>query len=331
MDYDTDKLALPAYPFYPMKLSSILFAFFMCNLAYSQEKSFKNEFGFRSDNDSYLAYGQDQYYTNGLILSYRHALNQEGIHRRLAKKTCEIEAGQLMYNPSTGKINNIREVDRPFAAYLYAGGKFNWFFKNEQLIEFAVNLGTIGPKALGKEVQEGLHEAVGFYRISGWEYQVNNETGINTSLRYSTLIERKQPDNDFTLNTYANIGTTFSGAGAGILFRAGRINKLFNSVSTNSRIVNSRTDSLPAKEIFFFTRPMLHYVAYDATIQGGMFLRDKGPVTFDPKKFQYSQEFGINYAVDRWTLNFSIIFKSRDVKTQDTPHQYGSAMIYYRF
>ena len=76
---------------------------------------------------------------------------------------------------------------------------------------------------------------------------------------------------------------------------------------------------------------MLHFVAYDATIQGGMFTGEKGPAVFEPNRFQYSQEFGVNYATNRWTLNFAITFKSRDVETQNRAHKYGSATIYYRF
>src|SRR5690606_27431693 len=118
------------------------------------------------------------------------------------------------------------------------------------------------------------------------------------------LLIRKQPDNDFSLQSYLNMGNTFSGAGAGILFRAGQMNKFFSSVSNNSRISNSAKDTIPAKEFFFFTKPMLNYVAYDATVEGGLFTDNKGPVTYNTKHFQYSQEFGVNYAVKRWKLNF---------------------------
>lgn len=293
-------------------------------------QNYKSEFGFRSDNDSFLAFGQDQYYTNGLAISYRHAVKQEALSPKLAKKIWELEAGQYLFNPYTGKIENSSKIDRPFAAYLFAGGKLSWLFKNERVLEISLNSGTIGPNALGEEVQKGLHQAIGFYPVKGWEYQVANEVGINTSLKYSTLLSRKLK-HDYSLNTYVNIGNTFSGVGAGILYRTGRINKFFNSVSTNSRISNSLNDSIPDKEVFFFTRPMLNLIAYDATIQGGLFANNQGPFTFNPNRFQYSHEFGVNYAVNRWTLNFSVIFKSRDVKTQNTAHQYGSAVIYYRF
>lgn len=323
---------MPAYSINKMKLLVFISLFLtLSNAIYSQDKNYNDEFGFRSDNDSYLALGQDRYYTNGLFISFRHALKRDTTEKKTAKKIWEIEAGHYIFNPFTGSITNLQDVDRPFAAVLYAGGKFNWLFKNESNFELGLDIGTIGPNAFGREIQEGLHKAIGFYAIKGWEYQVNNEVGINSSFKYTRLIARKQKDNDLSLNTYANIGSTFSGAGAGVLFRAGRINQFFKSVTNNSRISNLPGDPIPEKEIFFFTRPMLHFVAYDATIQGGMFREDKGPVVFAPNRFQYSQEFGVNYAANRWTLNFSITFKSRDVKTQNAAHKYGSAVIYYRF
>jgi hypothetical protein len=307
-----------------------LILFLVTLTASSQTVNFKNEFGFRSDNDSYLGVGQDRYYTNGLFLSFRHALKQNSERSKFAKKIYEIEAGQYMFNAQTGQIGNISQVDRPFAAYLYGGVKLNLIYKNERSIELSLNAGTIGPKALGKEVQEGLHNAIGFYRISGWEYQVNNETGINAALKYSSLLSRKS-GNDLSIQSYVNLGNTFSGLGAGILFRTGRINPFSNSVSNNTRISNSLNDTIPQKEFFFFTRPMLNLVAYDATVQGGLFTGDRGPVTYSPRRFQYSQELGVNYAVKHWTLNFFLTFKSRDNKQQESPHQYGTAMIYYRF
>lgn len=297
----------------------------------AQAQNYKNEFGFQSDNDAYLAFGQDQYYTNGLFIKYRHALKKANLNPKIENKTWEAEFGQYMFNANTGSVRNIEAVDRPFAAYLYGGAKLNWFLKNEQVFEASLNVGTIGQNAKGKEVQQFLHSTVGFYEINGWQYQVSNEVGVNTSFKYSTLLSRKHTDNDLSLQSYLNVGTTFSGAGAGILFRAGEMNKFFRSVTYSSRISNSKADTIPDKEIFFFTKPMLNFIAYDATVEGGLFTDDKGPVTYNAKRFQYSHEFGIAYAVKRITFNFSVTFKSKDTKSQLNAHQFGSACLYYRF
>ncbi|HXH98999.1 MAG TPA: lipid A deacylase LpxR family protein [Sphingobacteriaceae bacterium] len=308
-----------------------LLTFFFLNKLHAQS-SFKNEFGFQSDNDAYLATTQDRYYTNGLSITFRHATDQSQLNKKLNKKIWEAEFGHKMYNAQSGQITNIDDVDRPFAAYMYVGGGLNWLYNSENSLKLSVHAGTIGPAALGKEVQELLHRIVGFYEIKGWEYQVNNEFGINSTVSYNHFIHRNKANNtDFTLMSYLNAGNTFTGAGAGLLFRTGFINQLFNSVSTNSIIANnSSTAPLNKKEFFFFIKPSLHLVAYDATVRGGLFIKDKGAVTYGTKPLVFSQELGLNFAKNRWTMNFGVTFKSKEIKSSAKAHQYGAATIYYR-
>lgn len=300
--------------------------------SFSQKRNYRNEFGFRSDNDAYLFYGQDRYYTNGLFITFRHAIKMpENETKETIKKIWEIEAGQYMYNPQSGSVPDITYVDRPFTAYLYGGFRFSWLKRNEQVIRLSIEGGTIGPAALGEDAQKLLHKLVGFYPPDGWQYQLNNAPAINSALDYTRLISKTGEKTDLSFNGYAHLGTTFSGAGAGVLFRAGNIGKLFNSASTNSRISNNISDSVPQKEIFFYMQPQLHFIAYDATIEGGMFNDDKGPVTFTPNRLAFSQELGVKYAEKRWTASFSLIFRTREISTQVHAHQYGSIGLYYRF
>lgn len=308
-----------------------LFLVFLARILNAQENSYKSEFGFRSDNDSYLAQGQDRYYTNGIFLQFRSALDQSALKNpRLNKVIWEIEAGQKMFNPQTGSILDPAYIDRPFAAYLYAGGAFNFLFNSESNLKLGFQIGSIGPSAKGKEAQELLHNTFGFYEIHGWQWQVNNEIGINSRIEFNKLLNRmKSKKTDFSLNTYLNAGNTFAGLGAGILFRTGAINPLHSSASTESTISNN-SGSKAKKEFFFYARPMLHYIAYDATIQGGMFTNDKGPVVFDAKPLVFSQQAGLVFSKNRWTADFSLIFKSREIKSNAKPHQYGSLGLFYK-
>ena len=311
----------------------LLISVLLPTVCFSQQAEFKNEFGFRSDNDAYLAYGQDRYYTNGLFIYFRRATDQSKLDKGLNKIIWEAEVGQAMYNAQSGNIPDISFVDRPFAAYLYAGGSVNLLFNSENSLKVSLQAGTIGPDAKGKEAQELLHSIVGFYEIKGWEWQVNNEAAINSSIAYKNLLFRNGSGKlDLSLDSYINIGTTHTGAGAGLMFRTGNLNQLFHSASTES-MVSNRTSSknLTEREFFFYARPILHYVAYNATIQGGLFRDDKGPVVYDEKAMVFSQQAGIIYAKRRWTADFSLMFKSREVKSVAKPHQYGSAALYYRF
>ena len=121
------------------------------------------QFGFKSDNDAYLARGQDKYYTNGIFISYRFANKPKKENSALAKQLTQLELGQKMYNAQSGYIPDMVYVDRPITAYLYAGASKYWFYTSENSLSLGVQLGTIGPNALGRQAQEFIHKLGGFY------------------------------------------------------------------------------------------------------------------------------------------------------------------------
>lgn len=316
-----------------MKRYSLLFLLACCFVvANVHSQTYKNEFGFKSDNDSYLAQGSDRYYTNGLFLNYRRALDQTKLKAGLEKKIYEVSIGQKIYNPISGYAPSPSRQDRPFAGYLYAGGALSWFKSNESVLKVSAEFGVTGPSSLAEDGQELLHNTIGFYELAGWEYQIKDELAINLSAQYTKLIHRLV-DNaaDISFEGYANVGTTFSGAGAGILLRAGNINQLFNTSYLNASIGNNaKTKGLVPKEIFFYVKPQLNFIAYDATVQGSMF-KDNSPITFDVKPIVFAQQLGFNFSSQRFTADFGVIFKTREIKSSARAHQWGSISLAYRF
>ena len=307
-----------------------LFLSFFSTLIYAQ--NFKNELGLKSDNDSYLGQGSDRYYTNGLFLNFRHALDQQKLPQGIEKKTYEITLGQKMFNPYSGYAPDPATQDRPFAGYLYAEGTMNWFYSNESILKTSVQVGTTGKNSLAEAGQELLHRVIGFYDLEGWDYQIKNELALNLSAQYTRLLGRVA-DNavEFSFEGYANLGTTFTGAGAGLLFRTGSLNQLFNSAYTNAVIGNNaKTKALVKREFFFYAKPQLNLVGYDATIQGSLSNNDS-PVTFGQKPFVFAQQLGVDYSSQRFTFDFGVIFKTKEVKSVARAHQWGSISMFYRF
>jgi lipid A 3-O-deacylase len=309
-----------------------LFSLFLLALSNVQAQTFKNEFGFSSDNDAYLFLGQDRYYTNGLFINFRHAVDQQQLSEKLEKKTFEIAVGQKMYNPRSGYAPNPLTHDRPFAGYLFAEGVMNWFKKDEQGWKAGIQVGTTGPSSLGQKGQELLHSVVGFYDPEGWDYQIKDELAVNLTAQYTRLLQRAANQRtDFSFEGYAQAGTTYSGAGAGVLFRAGKINQLFNTAYYHAVIENNAsTKKLVDKEVFFYAKPQINVVAYDATIQGSMF-NDDSPITFDAKPIVFAQQIGFNYSSNRFTADFGLLFKTKEVKSAAKAHQYGTISLFYRF
>jgi lipid A 3-O-deacylase len=317
-----------------MTIRKPLLLLFSCVLlsASSFAQNYKNEFGFKSDNDSYLGQGSDRYYTNGLFLDFRMATPQQELKAGLEKKIYEFSVGQKMYNPKSGFSPDPETQDRPFAGYLYAGVAASWFTRDEQIWKANVEIGTTGPNSLARDGQEFLHRTTGFYTPAGWEYQIKNELKATVGLQYTKLISRPESKAiDFSFEGYGVAGNIFDAVGAGVIFRAGRINQLFNSGYTNSVIGNNpKTKALVKREFFFYAKPQLNVVAYDATIQGSMFNNDS-PVTFGIKPIVFAQQFGVNYSSQRFTFDFGVIFKTKEVKSSAKAHQYGSISMFYRF
>ena len=292
-----------------------------------------HEFGIQSDNDSYLGQGSDRYYTNGIYFYYRQAL-KTGDGSNLQNKVLGIELGQKMFNAQSGYVRDATDIDRPFAAYSYLGTTLNLLYKNESTLKLGAQLGLIGPAAGGEPVQKLIHNTFGFYTLNGWQYQIRNDVELNLSAEYNKLLARTSWV-DLSLASYANLGTGFTGAGAGPLIRLGNFNQLFNSVSTQSTAsATEQTGLLHKHEIFFYYKPQANAVIYDATIQGGLFSSDNSnsqEITKPKNSFVFSQQFGVAFSTSRFTFDVAAIFHTREVKTMYHSHQWGAVTGVYRF
>lgn len=294
-----------------------------------------HEFGIQSDNDSFLGQGSDRYYTNGIFFYYRKALTTNPADKDLQNKVLGFELGQKMFNPQSGYVRGPFDIDRPFAAYSYIGSTLNFLYKNESNLKLGAQIGLVGPAAGGEPVQKLIHNTFGFYKLNGWQYQVKNDVELNLSAEYNKLLARASFI-DVSLSSYANLGTGFTGAGAGPLFRLGNFNQLFNSISTQSTVSLGGEEKLLHKhELFLYYKPQVNVVGYDATIQGGLFSKHNDPnsleVTLDKKPVIISQQVGLAFTTSRFAFDLAVIFHTKDVKEMYRSHQWGSITGFYRF
>ncbi|OCX51362.1 hypothetical protein BEL04_15130 [Mucilaginibacter sp. PPCGB 2223] len=298
-------------------------------VSFAQTRSYKNEIGFQTDNDGFLGQGQDRYYTAGNFLHFNHALNFTDTNR-LANKVLGFELGQKIYTPQSGLILDPHFIDRPFAGYLYAGSSLNLLYKNESNLRFEGQLGFVGPHAYGKETQDLIHKTFGFYTPDGWEYQIQNDFEINLSAQYNSLLFRIDQF-DMSFSSYADLGTGFTGAGLGGMLRLGTTGPLYSSVSTGSTV--SASGKPAGQELFIYYKPLLNFVAYDATIQGSMFAGTPAPneIVSTIKPVVFSQQIGGDLVMGHWVIDASVIFQSHTTKQMIKTEQWGSISVLYRF
>jgi lipid A 3-O-deacylase len=301
-------------------------------------QSHSKEIGIETDDDSYLGQGSDRYYTAGTFIYYNQGLKVDS-NTHLQNKVLGFEIGQKLYTPQSGSINyqgfdDTRYIDRPFAAYLYIGSTLNLLFKDESNLKLSAQIGVVGPDALGKQTQQTIHSLFGLYHPSGWEYQVDNSFELNLSAAYNRLLARADWA-DVSLASYANLGNGFTGVGIGPMIRLGNFNQLFNSESTQSTAIKSTNfKPLHDHELFFYYKPQLNAVLYDATMQGSLF-GGKSPASMEitraPERFIFSNQLGVGYSGKSFVADVAAVFHSKDVKTAQTSEQWGDVTLLYRF
>ncbi len=309
------------------------FSLFFCllsGLVFSQNQHSKS-FGFISDNDVYVSATQDQYYSNGLTLQYQFLSKTPS--EKLVKKMYTFQLGHYLYTPYSGNVPNIANQDRPFAGYLFADFGITKFYKNESAFKITYQLGILGPSSQAESLQKWYHKMVGMYTPAGWAYQIQDQLGANINLTYLKNVgytSNKQLD--FNAFAEAKVGTIFNELTLGFVSRIGfkTLNPIFNSVLFNSNIGNEKTDN-PLKEVYFFIKPQLSYVAYNATIQGSLF-NDNSPLTFDAKPIKASVQLGLKWASKRFNYGYAITYLSKAVaNNRVTGHKYGTITMIYKF
>lgn len=304
-------------------------------------QSYRNEFGFRTDNDSYLFNGSDRYYTNGLFFYFNHALNVKKDSSSLANKILGFEIGQKIYNPQSGVIPEVYYDDRPFAGYLYGAVNLNLLYKDESNLKLTAAFGVVGPASLAQQSQDFVHNLFGQYAADGWQYQIKDNVELNLSAEYNRLLTRGKGI-DLSLAAYGNLGMGFTGAGIGPMVRLGRFNQLFFSESTQSTVTaNTALKSLHNSELYFYIKPQFNWIAYDATIQGGLGQTNAAlaenyfgtnDVTRHIEPLMYTQQIGGVYSSNRWVFDLYVLWETKDTKEMVHDwHQWGALQVLYKF
>src|SRR5690606_24629932 len=138
---------------------------------------------------------QDQYYTNGINFYFRQAIDSSRYGQKYANKLWTINIGHKIFNAYNGAVQAVSEIDRPLTGYLYARGELQWHTRKEEIISIGAEIATIGNWAFGEKLQTNFHRIFGFYDISGWEYELNNSTGLDFKASYGTLLFRNKAKN----------------------------------------------------------------------------------------------------------------------------------------
>jgi lipid A 3-O-deacylase len=286
---------------------------------------YRSELSFTNENDAYLFQKKDANYSNGFFVKFMKAGEKRG-----NKITRSYELGQMIYTPLIRKTTKLTDIDRPYCGYLFFKYGQTGFYRKEQLFQYTASFGIVGPASFGEEVQNGYHKLLNFATFEGWQYQVQNSTGIDIGFTYAKTVLHPASWIKWVPTAQLNLGTFFTNAKLGSYFCAGRFEINSSSALWNARIQPKAVKQKRNYELFVYWFPQIILQAYNATVEGGMINKKMGTQLGETTPFMFQEDLGICYAQDRWTTKIVWIYQSREAVAQKNPQQYVSLQVGYR-
>jgi len=289
------------------------------------------------END--LFFDQDRYYTNGAKISWISSDFSEAfarasevpgwarplvrrlpfVNKREVEKNIVFSLGQNLFTPQDISVAEAQPGDRPYAAWLYLGMGLHAKTERWQNV-MELNVGVVGPWALGEETQNSVHRSRGIPTAQGWDHQIRNEVVVNVIFERRRRVELYGERGGFavdaighlggslgTLYTYLNTGGTVRVGwnlphdfGASVIRLAG---------DTNAPVREERawrTDHPFGFHLFFGFDGRL--VARDLTLDGNTF-RDSARIEREWWVGDASGGFALSWG--RWKASYAATFRSR--------------------
>lgn len=273
----------------------------------------------------------DRYYTNGIkfgggapfdvLRLPATALLDRLTTAGAGKPHFGLFVGQNLYTPKSIGTSAPQPFDRPWAAWLYLGGVAQRA-KGERLDTVEIDLGLVGPAALGKEVQAGWHKLIGAPRPMGWQHQLPNEPAFLVSY----LGKSKRPlgrlaafDLELIPHGGATLGTVMTLARGGGLLRLGRHMTGFGPDTIEpggAMLQNMRRDIEAGRaqkfEWYVFAGLDHRLIAHNIFLDGTVF-RDSPGVRRRPHVYDVSA--GISLRIDAVRLSLTRVRRSEEFHT----------------
>ena len=251
----------------------------------------------RIDNDSLLLNRNDGFYTSGVQLSRAFRLDGGGDAALQPIVTYGWRIGQELYTPSDIKLapQDVPPFDHPYAGWLYAGVMREAALEDGSHARIGIDLGCLGPCALGRQTQETLHRILRQKLPQGWSQQVHNEPGV--LLRADLAAARWQfgRNVDLAPGLQARLGNIHTDLAGSLILRAGAL------------AANDAASGWQGT-----LRVQARAVGYDATLQGGYFSSDNARVVA-PKRLVGEAEIGLGWRHQRYRLSAALVRRSSEI------------------
>ena len=279
------------------------------------------------DNDFFT--GTDEQYSEGVNIELvtpwlkKNPLQRLLVHPHFHDISYGMGIEQAGYTPfdlpNEGKPYN----DRPYAGTFYLK---TFLIANDpdrqQRFTTTLSTGIIGPASFAAQFQDNIHVLTDNVWPPGWRYQIKNDILLNYQVNYER--EVLYYDKYFVANAActARAGTFSDKVGAGWNVMAGLIPKAFNRENKSKSVI----------QVYLFDNPEIDLVAYDATLQGGLFVRSS-PYTIPASaitRVQFINRAGMAVTIHRVHIEYSEYYITSQFNGGPV-HLYGGLQVAYAF
>lgn len=246
--------------------------------------------------------------------------------------------GQNLYTPTDITVRELQPTDRPYAGWLY--GSVGLVSDNGQILDnLQLDIGVVGPAALGSPVQEFVHDLIDTRDPSGWDNQLKNEPGITLfyERKWRSLLEFDKfvpgfPGYgvDATPHVGVALGNVFTYGATGLTLRFG---KNLPADYGPPRI----RPSLPGSNFFVSDGSFGWYlfagvegraIARNIFLDGNTF-RDSHSV--EKKPIVGDLQVGAAVTYGDWRLSYTQVYRTREFDDQSSDDVFGSVNLSYKF
>ena len=269
----------------------------------------KKYFRILYDNDFFR--NIDLYYTQGLVFEWVKPSFAKFPLTRFLFKTSKSEPrygfalDHWGYTPDNASLETPAPGDRPYAACLTLTlfGISPDSIRKTRLAS-AISVGVLGPAAGGKELQTAIHNLINDVLPKGWNSQVRNNIIVNYRLNFEKQLLTVPERILLNLATEARMGTLDDRLSAGMNMMAGHFKDPFGPATGFKKKI----------QYFFYSEAKIHFVAYNASLQGGFFDK-RSPFTIasrDISRITFQWDAGIAIHLRKLFFHFSQSCISRE-------------------
>lgn len=289
-------------------------------------------FKFNYDNDFFST--TDMYYTQGVRLELilpcfkRSPLSTILIPlKKSSKNYYGLALQQDGFTPTSIRHDSILHGDRPYASVFFLSNFLvSTNRESRKRLTSQLDLGVIGPNGYGEQEQKGIHHATNNFQPLGWEYQIANDVVLNYTLNYEKgfLIKKNF---EFIGMIEGRLGTLYDDLSIGTTIRIGLMQNYFENLGLSKNNIANRKF-----QCYLFVREKVKAVAYNATLQGGVFNK-KSIYTIpvkDVNRVVGIAYVGISIAYKRLSIEYTKAYTSPEFY-KGLAHSWGHCNISFCF